>query len=138
RRDYFEASRQPRYSLVFAAPLLLLHEALAASVGSGSGVRNGAHVLLKSLVVALGGARGLLLFNLVLAAVAVGWIVRDWRRHPGRLVPGIFGGMLVESLALAVLVGVVVGRLTRMLLPQLSLSGGLASFDFPTQIMLSL
>lgn len=138
RRDYFEASRQPRYSLVFAAPLLLLYEALAASVGSGSGVRNGADVLLKSLFVALGGHRGLLLFNLVLAAVAVGWIVRDWRRHPGRLVPGIFGGMLVESLALAVLVGVVVGRLTRMLLPQLSLSGGLASFDFPTQIMLSL
>lgn len=134
-RAYLDSSRSPRYSILFAAPLLLGYELLALVLGDRTaGVRNGADVLLKSLFVMLGGHRGLLAFNVALFAIAAWLVARDWRKSPGPLRPVIFGQMLLESLLLAVLVGVMVGRVTQALLQ----IGGDASFGIGTQIMLSL
>ena len=136
---YFRDSRAPRYSVLFAVPLLLAYETLAWLLAdpAGRGVRNGADVILKSLFLTLGGPRGLLAFNLLLAAFGVWLIVRDYRAHPGGLRVAYFAGMLAESAVLAVLVGVVIGRATSALLRYLVLgpSGGL---DLPNQLMISL
>lgn len=136
--QYFRDSRSARYTILFAVPLLLGYEALALMLqDAGGGVRNGADVLLKSLFIGLGGARGLLVFNLVLVAVG-GWLIaRDWRRHPGPLRLSVFGGMLLESAVLAGFVGVVVGTLTNALLQRLAI-GQLGTMDLPTQLMVSL
>lgn len=135
---YYRDSRSARYTILFAVPLLLGYEVLALALQDvGGGVRNGADVLLKSLFIGLGGARGLLVFNLVLIAVG-GWLVaRDWRRHPGRLRLGVFGGMLLESAILAAVVGIVVGTATNALLQRLAI-GQLGQMDIPTQLMISL
>jgi hypothetical protein len=137
-KAYLADSRAPRYSLLFAVPLLLGYEMLAWALGGGAGgVRNGADVLLKWLFLGLGGPRGLLVFNVILAAIA-GWLVfRDWRRNGGRLNPGVFGLMLIESAVLALLVGVVVGNATQALLQHLAV-GQMTQFSLATQLMLSL
>ncbi|MCA9768844.1 MAG: CPBP family intramembrane metalloprotease [Gemmatimonadetes bacterium] len=138
-RDYLAASRAPRYAVLFAVPLLLGYEALSLALGdSAGGVRNGADVLLKSLFVLVGGHRGLLVFNLVLGATAAWLVIRDWRRHPGGIRLGVFAGMLAESAVLALLVGIVVGRLTSALLSHLILAPQVASLGLGTQLMLSL
>ncbi len=115
---YWAAARAPRYSLLFALPLLLLYEGLSFGMtGSAfAGVRNGADVLLKTAFVALGGRHGLALFSLALLGIG-GWLVwRDSRRHPGPLRRAVFAGMLAESLVYAALLGTVVSTLTGLLL----------------------
>ena len=140
--SYARLSRAPRYSLLFALPLLLLYEALAfvLSHDAIAGVRNGADVLLKSLFIGFGGRTGLIVFG----ALLVGWgavlVGRDMRRSGGRLEGRIFAGMTLESVFYGLVFGVVAGQLTAMLLravPALS-AGGLAAFDLPTQLMISL
>jgi hypothetical protein len=135
---YLADSRAPRYSLLFAVPLLLAYEFLAWSLGGqAGGVRNGADVLLKWLFQGLGGPRGLLVFNLLLIGVA-GWLViRDWRRSGRPLQATVFGLMLLESAVLAVLVWVVVGSATQALLQHLAI-GQMADLGLATQLMLSL
>lgn len=137
-RHYFNAVREPRYSLLFAAPLLLAYELLAALLShDGAGLRNGADVLLKWLFFGLGGPRGLVVFTVALIGLA-GWlVVRDWRRAKGSLQPRYFAAMLLESLILAMLVGVVVGRATQALLEPLSVSQ-IESTGVATRLMLSL
>lgn len=117
---YWRASRAPRYSLLFALPLLLFYQALAALVppGPAGSVRNGADVILQSLFIWMAGARGPLVFMLCLTAAGLWFVVRDWRTHPGRLSPNVFGLMLAESVALALVLGLVVGGLTAALLGQ--------------------
>ena len=113
-REYWRSSRQPRYSVIFALPLWLLYEALAAAISGSAfaGVRNGADVLLKTLFVALGGRSGLFAFGLLLLGVG-GWIVwRDHRKHPGKLNSQVFGVMFAESILYALLLGSVVSALT--------------------------
>jgi membrane protease YdiL (CAAX protease family) len=135
---YWALSRSPRYTILFAVPLLLAYEALAWLIAArAGGVRNGADVILKSLFVGLGGARGLMVFSAVLLIAGLVVVGRDWRRHPGPLKPRVFGGMLLESAVLAALVGIVVGRLTNTLLQSLA-AGQSATFDIPTQLMISL
>jgi hypothetical protein len=53
--SYWALSRAPRYSVTFALPLLLLYEALAASLSrfAGEQMRNGADVMLRSLFIAV-------------------------------------------------------------------------------------
>ena len=65
RDSYWSATRAPRYSLLFALPLLLAYETLAFALthDTYAGVRNGADVLLKSVFVWLGGRNGLLWFG---------------------------------------------------------------------------
>lgn len=139
KSSYFSDSRSPRYSVLFAVPLLLAYEALAWFLAdpAGGGVRNGADVILKSLFLTAGGPRGLLVFDVLLAGVGVWLVARDWRANPGGLRATTFAGMLAESAVLAVLVGVVIGRATSVLLRYLVI-GPTSGLDLPTQLMISL
>ncbi len=140
-KDYLTRSREPRYSLLFALPLLLAYE-VSSFLLTGSavnGVRNGADVLLKSLFVGLGGRDGLIAFNVLLFGVGAWLVWRDLKAHPGGLRRGVFAGMAAESVAYAALFGVVVGRLTALVLggPRaLQIGGG--ALDLPTQLVVSL
>ncbi|HEY2825239.1 MAG TPA: CPBP family glutamic-type intramembrane protease [Gemmatimonadales bacterium] len=140
-RQYWAQAREPRYSVLFVTPLLLLYEALAflLSHSAFAGVRNGADVLLKTAFVALGGPRGLAAFGVALFGAGV-WVVwRDWRRHPGPLAARVFALMAVESLAYASVFGLVVGRLTAFLLhPALRIAAGGVALPIQTQMVVSL
>jgi len=147
-RAYWTAAREPRYSLLFALPLLLLYEGLSFGMtrSAFAGVRNGADVLLKTAFLALGGRHGVALFTLVVLG-AGGWFVwRDRRRHPGPLARRYFLGMLGESVGYAVLFGGVASALTMLLLhPTLaavqggtSAGGGVASLSLGGQLVISL
>ncbi|OLC05665.1 MAG: hypothetical protein AUH42_07120 [Gemmatimonadetes bacterium 13_1_40CM_70_11] len=118
-RSYWHASRAPRYSLLFALPLLVFYQVLAAlqppgPEGTGQ-LRNGADVILESLFVWLAGRWGPLLFLACLTGFGLWLVVRDLRRHPG-LRPGVFAGMLGEAALLALLFGGVVARVTTAIL----------------------
>lgn len=141
-KDYLRRSRAPRYSILFALPLLVLYEGLSALLSHSAlaGVRNGADVLLKSLFVALGGRDGLVVFGLLLVGGGAVLVVRDLKRSGERLSPGVFGGMLLESGAYAALLGFVVGWLTTLLLegPRRLAIAGAAALDLHTQLVVSL
>ena len=117
RRSYWELSRAPRYSLLFALPLLLLYEWLALALNQGdSGIRNGADVLLRSLAATVLGDRGPVLFGALVALILIVLAIRDSRRSPAWLRPGLFVMMLLESAVLAVAFGFVVGVVTAQLI----------------------
>lgn len=148
RRSYFAVSRAPRYSVLFALPLLLAYEGLAAMLAQpGKGeLRNGADAILREAFTAVAGSRGPLIFMAVVVLVGVGLVIRDLRASRDRLKPVVFGGMLVESAALAAAFGLVIGLTTAKLLgslhalsiaPPLS-TGPLESMGWTTRLMLSL
>src|SRR2546430_511617 len=107
--SYWQASRAPRYSLLFALPLLVFYEVLAAlqSQGGGggpeAGLRNGADVILQSLFIAVAGAWGPVLFMACLIAVGLWLLVRGLPPHARQLPPAVFLRMLGESSVLALL-----------------------------------
>jgi hypothetical protein len=145
--NYWRAVRAPRYSLSFAFPLLVLYELLAFSLSHGEvmAVRNGADVLLKSWFVMLGGRDGLAVFGALLVGGGAALIWRDLRRSR-TLNPGFFLWMAGESVAYALIFGLVAGTLTGLLLPKFALANQTltlltgAAFDLrlPTQLMISL
>ncbi|MDP3775404.1 MAG: CPBP family intramembrane metalloprotease [Gemmatimonadales bacterium] len=141
-KDYLAKSRAPRYSVLFALPLLLLYEGLSALLTGSAveGVRNGADVLLKSLFLALGGRDGLAIFGVALLLAGGLLVWRDRRRAAEPLEPGIFGLMLAESAVYATLFGFVVGGLTTVVLrgPRGLSAGGLESLGLSTQLVVSL
>jgi len=140
-RGYWAASRAPRYSLLFALPLLLAYEGLAATLPAAArtGLRNGADVMFQRLFVTLAGPQGPLVFWSALIVVGLGLVVRDLRRHPGGLRAGVFAGMLAESALLSVVCGLVVGTITTRLLGALALQAPtVPALDGPTRLMLSL
>jgi hypothetical protein len=142
---YWTASRAPRHSLTLALPLLLLYEAFAFALSREQmgAVRNGADVLLKSLFLSMGGRHGVAIFGILLMAVGAFLVIRDLRRG-GAIRPAVLGLMLLESAAYAAVLGFVISFLTTVLLSgRLPLAiqgntGGLAQFDLPTQLMISL
>lgn len=137
---YWHATRQPRYSLFFALPLLLLYEILAFTLsGDGyAGIRNGADVLLKSLFVTLGGHQGLLVFSLLLLGIGLALVGRDLRARGG-VQPKLFGLMLLESVGYALVFGLVASVLTTLLLPDALLALGMPpQLSFGTQLVISL
>ncbi|HEV8265291.1 MAG TPA: CPBP family glutamic-type intramembrane protease [Gemmatimonadales bacterium] len=139
---YWQASRAPRYSLLFALPLLLCYQTLAVVVPPGplGGVRNGADVLLQRAFMWLAGSQGPLLFMICLVGTGLWFVAKDMRAHGGRLSPPVFGMMLAESVALALVFGIVVGGLTAALLgtpPALATRIG-APLGPGTALMLSL
>jgi hypothetical protein len=146
-RQYFAATRAPRYSLLFALPLLLAYEALAAALAGprASGqVRNGADVILKQLAAAAIGPYGPLVLMGAIIALSLWFVWRDTRRGGG-VRPVLFAGMLVESSVLAVVFGLVIGTVTARLLGSMHLlmfadaqAGGIASMSWGTRLMLSL
>lgn len=121
--SYWRASRAHRYSLVFALPLLVLYETLAALLARApdGGIRNGADVLLRSAFVRLAGPRGPLLFAATIVGAGMWLIGRDMRAHGMRLRLSVFARMLAEAVVLAMAFGVVVGAATAGVL------GGIAS-----------
>lgn len=133
-RSYWAESRAHRYSLLFALPLLLLYELLEAVAPvhmGGSVVRNGADVLLTGLFTALLGPRGPLAF---MALVIGGALVLVWRDRRGAapLRASVFGTMLLEALALALVFGFIVGAATmRLVGPLRSLAAGGTALDGP-------
>jgi hypothetical protein len=143
-RTYWQASRAPRYSLLFALPLLIFYEVLAALAPAGPrgmSVRNGADVILQSVFVWLAGAWGPRLFMLCLIGVGAWLIARDWRANRN-LSPAVVGGMLLESVCLALVFGIVVGSLTAALLgvppPPMLVAFGTQQLPRSTMLMLSL
>ncbi len=141
-KDYLRRSRSPRYSVVFAAPLLVLYELLSAALtGSAvSGVRNGADVLLKSLFVALGGRDGLVVFGVLLIGAGVTIVWRDVRRSGEGVRASVLGWMLLESAVYAAVFGTVISFLTAVLLegPRALSVGGAAALGLHTQLVVSL
>jgi hypothetical protein len=136
---YWRQTRAPRYSLLFALPLLVLYELLAQLLSGDSGIRNGADVLLKTLFALMGGRHGLSMFAVVLLGTGLALIIRDWRRS-GAPETRYFVGMAGESVGYALLFGGVTSALTGLLLngpPGLAIQGGTA-VDVPTQLMVSL
>ena len=139
--SYWRDTRAPRYSLLYALPLLLAYEGLAFLLSGDaiSGVRNGADVLLKSAFLWLGGRDGLLVFGLALVGVSAVLVWRDMRRG-GTVTPRYFVGMMAESVVYALAFGLVAGTLTGLILRAATpLSAGpMAALDLPTQMMISL
>lgn len=139
--SYWRDTRAPRYSLLFALPLLLGYEGLAFLLTGDAiaGVRNGADVLLKSAFLWLGGRNGLLVFGVVLVGVAGFRVWRDLRKG-GTIAGRYFVGMAVESVVYALLFGLVAGTLTGLILRGATpmSAGPMAGLDLPTQLMISL
>lgn len=142
RTSYFAVSRSHRYSILFALPLLLGYEALAALLAQPgkAELRNGADAILRAAFTAVAGARGPLVFMAAVILLGVGLIVRDLRASRDRIRPVVFLGMLGEALALAVAFGFVIGTTTAKLLGSLhALSmGPLEQTSWTTRLMLSL
>jgi len=137
-KDYAATTREPRYSLLLALPLLLLYEAgsFALAGSATAGVRNGADVLMKQLFLSLGGRYGLLLFNVLLLGTGAVLIARDIRRRRD-LRPSLFCAMMLESVVYAALFSLVVSRLTAAVLGGLLQIGG-GALDLRTQLVVSL
>jgi hypothetical protein len=118
-RTYWQASRAPRYSLLFALPLLIIYQVLAALAPAGPGgviVRNGADVMLQSIFVWVAGAWGPRIFLLCLIGVGAWLIARDVRSNRTSIRPTLLAGMLLESTCLALVFGIVVAVLTAAVL----------------------
>ncbi len=141
RSSYWQVSRTPRYSLLFALPLLLFYQVLAVLLAHGErSVRNGADVILQALFTAVAGAWGPPLFMVCLIGVGLWLVTRDVRAHGSRLRGGVFVAMLGESIALALTFGFVVGSVTSGvlgMLQTLAVPGG-AEMDWWTRLMVSL
>jgi Type II CAAX prenyl endopeptidase Rce1-like len=143
---YWELSRSPRYSLLFAFPLLLCYELLVFSLSqaTGSGVRNGADVLLQQAVYAVAGRYEPIVFGVLVLGIGAWLVVRDSRAHRGPIRRGIFLGMLVEAIALAAAFGTVVGTITANLLHLTGYlaipgpGGSIQHSSLATRVMLSL
>ncbi|HET7322154.1 MAG TPA: CPBP family glutamic-type intramembrane protease, partial [Longimicrobiaceae bacterium] len=116
-RNYLRLSRSLTYSLLFAAPLLAAYElgAMLLAETERTDLRNGADVLLRSLVAA-GGIRSTAAFSGVLLGAAALLIWWERRRRDVPLRASVFAGMLVESVCYAVAFGTVVGYATTWLL----------------------
>jgi hypothetical protein len=144
RSTYFNASRAHRYSILFALPLLLGYEALAALLAKpGQGeLRNGAEVLFRAAFTAVAGPYGSSIFMAAVILIGVGLVIRDMRTSRTGLDARIFVGMLIEAACLAAVFGIVVGVATTQLLGSLhvlAIGGGpLEKTSWPTRLMLSL
>ena len=124
-KGYFELTRSHTYSLLFALPLLLLYEggALYLSGSGQSNLRNGADVLLRTIL-AVAGLEGTAALAVAIAAAAVYLIARERRRRRVRLRFAPFVGMALESAVYALLLGIVVGTATQRLLDALAMQAG--------------
>ncbi len=93
--SYWQVSRAPRYSLLYALPLLVFYQTLAVLLFHGPrSVRNGADVILQSLFVALAGNWGPPLFMICLIGGGLWLVARDMHAHGSRLRGAVFVAML--------------------------------------------
>jgi len=142
-RRYLETTRTHTYTLLFALPLLVLYELgalLIADRDRDGGMRNGADVLLRTLLAA-GGVQGTLAFTAVLAVGAAVLIALERRRKRVPLRGAYFAGMLAESAAYAVVFGFIVAAATQLLLGsmvRLAADGGITQLPLLDGVVLSL
>ncbi len=142
-RTYWHLSRAPRYALLFALPLLVAYEGLAALAGdaAGASLRNGADVWLKSPFVALLGPRGPVAFGALVVGGAALLVWRDVRRTHDGVRGRVLLAMLAESAALAVACGAGVSAATGLVLRVLAVAppgDRVAALGAPARLMLSL
>lgn len=144
RGGYFASSRAPRYSILFALPLLVLYEGLAALLATPQGgMRNGADAIFRGAFSVAAGVHGPVIFMTVIVLLAVGLIALDMRRAREPLRGRYFVGMAGESILLAIGFGLVIGTLTAQLLGAVNLLAVSAPADitqmpWATRLMLSL
>jgi hypothetical protein len=144
-RQYWDVTRQPRYSLLFALPLLVLYETLVLALdhSPSGGVRNGADVLLQQAVAAIAGRYEPIVFGVAVVGIGLWLVIRDFRQHKGPLKGRVFVGMLIESVVLAAAFGAVVGTITTNLLNLTraylaTAAGPIDHSPLATRVMLSL
>jgi Type II CAAX prenyl endopeptidase Rce1-like len=144
QRGYFQSTRAPRYSILFALPLLVVYEGLAALLSApAGGLRNGADALFRSVFTAVAGARGPAVFMAAIILIGVGLVSRDIKRSGQPIRASYFAGMFVESALLAIAFGLVIGTITAQLLGAAHLLAvgaptGIATLSRPMRLMLSL
>jgi len=113
---YFELTRKHTYALLFALPVMAAYEAGSAMINGGtSGLRNGADVLLRT-VLAAGGIHSTVAFTAILALGAVVLIAKERRKEAVPIRAAVFAGMAMESVLYALVFGTVVGTLTSWVL----------------------
>src|SRR5215469_10214193 len=97
---YWALSRSPRYSLLFALPLLFVYELLVVGLshGTGGGVRNGADVLLQQAVYAVAGRYEPIVFGVLVLGIGIWLVVRDFKKHRGPLRGSTFVAMAAEAI----------------------------------------
>jgi membrane protease YdiL (CAAX protease family) len=139
---YFETTRTHTYTLLFALPLLVLYElgAMLIADRGGGGMRNGADVLLRTLLAA-GGVQGTLAFTAVLAVGAAVLVALERRKKRVPLRGGYFALMLGESAVYAVVFGFIVAAATQLLLGsmvRLAADGGITQMPLLDGVVLSL
>src|SRR5919108_1146212 len=116
---YFQLSRSPHYSLVFAIPLLMAYEGFALLLNHSDlyGIRNSADVFLK-VFLAYMGIHGFFGFGaaMIVALILIRIVGRGPRFDAIRL--AVLVWMLAESVVYSLLFGAVVSAITRLLLAQ--------------------
>ena len=141
---YFASTRAPRYSVLFALPLLLMYEALAAILETPQGgMRNGADALLRGLFSAAIGVHGPAILMGAIVLLGAWFVAMDMRKSRESFRPVYFPLMFGESAVLAVLFGLVIGTVTARLLGAAHLLAAeapdnLAQMSWATRLMLSL
>jgi Type II CAAX prenyl endopeptidase Rce1-like len=140
RSSYWQTSRAPRYSLLFALPLLVFYQTLAVLLAHGPrSVRNGADVILQGLFTAVAGVWGPVVFMVCVIGAGIWLVTRDMRAHGSRLKASVFLGMAAESIVLAGSFGLLVGGVTSGLLGMLqTLALAPRPLDSWTHLMVSL
>ncbi|HET8655194.1 MAG TPA: CPBP family intramembrane glutamic endopeptidase [Longimicrobiaceae bacterium] len=143
-RNYLRVTRSFTYSLLFAAPLLVLYEVGAALLAGTdrASLRNGADVLLRSLLAA-GGIHGTAAFAAVLLGAGLVLVIIERRRERIPLRAAPFVGMAAESVLYAALFGLVVGTATRWVMEGTGLrlavpTGPVAALGLREGVVLSL
>src|SRR5262249_37352658 len=141
--SYFANSRAPRYSVLFALPLLIVYEGLVALLGGDDGgrtLRNGADVVLRRIVTLVAGRKGRLVCIAVVIGVGVWVVARDLRRPRGSLRASLFCALLAAPAVLAIAFGRVVSVLTAQVLGSMHLlaTGQIEKANWATRLMLSL
>jgi hypothetical protein len=96
--DYWQGSRQPLASLVFVLPILSLYEIGVVWLGPQA-IRNGVDVWLRTILEHLDFGQYFLLPVLSIGLL-LGW--HHTTRLPWRVPRGVMGGMVVESILLAI------------------------------------
>jgi hypothetical protein len=139
-RRYLDQTRSRAYSLLLALPLLLLYEAGAALTQNRHGLRNGADVLLRTLL-AGAGVRGTLALTVLIVAVGAALVVHERRTRRVPLRGSYLAGMMAESVVYALCFGFLVATATHLLLGgwvRLAADGGLDGLPVLDGIVLSL
>lgn len=143
---YLKATSQPIYSLLFLLPLLMGYELTAVWVNFDRNlqIRNAADIMIKNLLLQFG-IRSMLGFMMAVVAIAIVAALIALKDTEDSIQPRYFGGMLIESLLYASMLGTLASRCTDLALGvpgSLALAPGLsmgpADPGFLSQIMIAL